>query len=105
MASADSLRNLKQVYDDTVVVDFSEVVSLSQIVPRYFVVFGDVVSFAESADPEVNVFNAGVTVDEHNVVVEQVHVEKHDCELYQKCNEQPYHATGLSLGIVVVQSP
>jgi hypothetical protein len=105
VASADCLWNLKLVHDDTVVVDFSEVVSLSQIVPRYFVVFRDVITFAESADPEVNVFNPGVAVDEDNVVVDQVHVEKHDCELYQKCNEQPHHPTGLGLGIIVVKFP
>ena len=60
------------------------------------------VAAAQASDTHVDVVNAGIVMNEHDVVVEQENVEDEHAELYEERHEKSDEATGLGLLVVVV---
>lgn len=60
------------------------------------------VAAAQASDTHVDVVNAGIVMNEHDVVVEQENVEDEHAELYEERHEKSDEATRLSLLVVVI---
>ncbi len=80
--------NLQWIHDNSIVVDFTENVRLHQIVPRYFVIFRDVVAFTKTRNAQVDILYSCVTVNENDVVIKYVAVEDQNTELDQYRDEK-----------------
>lgn len=81
------LGHLEWVDHDPVVVDLTQEVGLSQVGPRNLIVIWQVVALAQATDSQVDVLDASVTVDEHQVLVHDPAVPNRDTKLDQESNE------------------
>jgi len=92
------------VHDDAVVIDLSDLIEVPQIVEADLAVHGEEEPVRLPADPHVDIAQAAVHMDEHNVVVEDEKVDDQKAQMDDEGQEVAHEArVGLTLGIVQVE--
>ena len=86
-----------------VIVDFCQAICLFQIVETDFIIKWYVVTFASSCNSNDYIFDARVTMNEADVVVEQEHIQNQLQELHQECDEKANETRVLHSSVIVIK--
>jgi hypothetical protein len=90
------------VYDDAVVVNFAEAVSLFQVGPANLVVVWHVITLTVARDAQINIRDLGIAVHKNDVVVKKVYVQNQQKELNEESHEESDEAAVVRSLVIIV---